>query len=70
MAGPSVFSTAENFQKASDAERKLQEAITEATTAVNAGIPGAEQVLANAQEGLKRVQQFISVYFPNGAPST
>lgn len=69
MAGPSQFSTADNYAKAKAAEHDMQQAIAEAQMAVQAGIPGAQETLTTAQDGLKRVQQFLAVYFPQGQPS-
>ena len=68
MPAVSQFSTAENFAKVNAAIDQVTTAIQEATIAQQAGIPGAAQVLSNAQDALSRLQLFRQTYFPTGAP--
>jgi hypothetical protein len=68
MPGISQFSTPENFAKLNDSLAKLSEAIREAQIAVQAGIPGADLVLANAKDAEQRVLLLKNTYFPQGMP--
>lgn len=70
MVAVSKFSTKENYDKLKNAEAELQLAQHEAELAVQAKLPGAEEVLAKTQAGMQQVQNLLNVYFPNGTAPT
>jgi len=62
----SKFSTQETLTKINTAIEQFQTAIHEAELAQQAGIPGADQILKDAQQELQRAQTLKDVYFPTG----
>jgi hypothetical protein len=65
----SMFSTPEYWQRLQESKSKIETAIREAQIAKQAGIPGADNMLATAEAAQASVLRMLATYFPGGAIS-